>query len=211
MRSVFPIKSVSKPPSLAALESRTDDQLMADLRAGNHDALTVLFDRYHRLVLSIALRIVRDSGEAEDVMQNVFMDIFRSVAQFDPARGTTKMWLLQYAYQRAIKRREHLIARKFYSQEDIEDVENVLSHRGSSLGRFTQSELKRLLQEGLGTLGGAQKRVIELASYEGFTFKEIAEKTGESLVAVRHHYYRGLLKLRDFIARKPEMAKAVGE
>ena len=209
--SVFSIKRGPQPPLLGELERRSDDQLMADLRAGNHDALAVLFDRYHRLVLSIALRIVRDPGEAEDVMQNVFLDIFRSVAQFDPAKGSTKVWLLQYAYHRAINRRQHLISRSFYSQDDIEDVESVLPRGSSSFGNFAQPELRHLLQEGLATLGKPQKRVIELASYEGLTMKEIADKTGESLVAVRHHYYRGLEKLRLFIARRPELSEAVGE
>jgi RNA polymerase sigma-70 factor (ECF subfamily) len=184
---------------------------MWNLRAGNNDALAILFDRYHRLVLSIALKIVRDPGEAEDVTQNVFLDIFRSVAQFDPAKGTTKVWILQYAYHRAINRRQHLMARSFYSHENVDDLENVLNRRNSSLGEFSQSELRRLLHEGLATLSVAQRHVIELASYEGYSMKEIADKTGESLVAVRHHYYRGLQKLRSLILRKPELLKAVGE
>ena len=209
MHSAFPIKSGSQPSSLTQLENLSDAQLMADLRAGMNDALATLFDRYHRLVLSIALKIVRDPGEAEDVMQSVFLDIFRSVAQFDPAKGTTKVWVMQYAYHRAINRRQHLTARGFYNQESADDIENLLSR--SSFGSFSQPELRRLLQEGLATLGGAQRRVIELASYEGFSMKEIADKTGESLVAVRHHYYRGLQKLRSLILRKPELRKAVGE
>jgi RNA polymerase sigma-70 factor (ECF subfamily) len=205
VHSAFPIKSGSQPSSLTQLENLSDAQLMADLRAGMNDALATLFDRYHRLVLSIALKIVRDPGEAEDVMQSVFLDIFRSVAQFDPAKGTTKVWVMQYAYHRAINRRQHLTARGFYNQESADDIENLLSR--SSFGSFSQPELRRLLQEGLATLGGAQRRVIELASYEGFSMKEIADKTGESLVAVRHHYYRGLQKLRSLILRKPDSAR----
>jgi DNA-directed RNA polymerase specialized sigma24 family protein len=84
---------------------------------------SVLFDRYHRLVLSIAPKIVRDPGEAEDVMQSVFPEIFRSVAQFDPAKGTTKVWILQYAYHRAINRRQHLNAREFYDQTNLDEVD----------------------------------------------------------------------------------------
>src|SRR5262245_11829038 len=84
---------------------RLDDEgLMAALQAGAHDALAILFDRYHRLVFSIALRIVRDEGEAEDVTQIVFLDVFRAAAQFDGSKGTCKVWLLQYAYHRAISR-----------------------------------------------------------------------------------------------------------
>ena len=211
MKPLFSMMLGLQPSSLTALTRLSDEQLMAELRAGNNDALAVLFDRYHRLVLSIALRIVRDPGEAEDVMQTVFLDVFRSVAQFDPAKGSTKVWLLQYAYHRAINRRQHLIGRSFYSQEDIEEVASVLPQGRSSFGQLTTSELRRLVEEALATLGGVQKRVIELASYEGFTMREISDKTGDSLVAVRHHYYRGLEKLRSFIQRKCEQSKAAGE
>lgn len=183
---------------------------MAHLQAGCNDALGVLFDRYHRLVLSIALKIVRDPGEAEDVVQGVFLEIFRSVAQFDPSKGTTKVWILQYAYHRAINRRQHLSARSFYSQTNLETVENRVPETVSTLGRLTQVERKHLLREGLATLGGAQKRVIELATSNGLSMKEIADKTGDSLLNVRHHYYRGLQKLRSFVGRKPEMKKASG-
>src|SRR5712671_3222429 len=72
-----------------------DEVLLSCLRDGNHNALTVLFDRYHRLVLSIALRILRDAGEAEDITQSVFLEIFRSADQFDSDRGTVKIWILQ--------------------------------------------------------------------------------------------------------------------
>lgn len=183
---------------------------MAHLQAGRNDALAVLFDRYHRLVLSIALKIVRDSGEAEDVMQGVFLEIFRSVAQFDPSKGTTKVWILQYAYHRAMNRRQYLSARSFYSHANLETLENRVPETASTLSGLTQVELKNLLREGLATLSGAQKRVIKLAISNGLSMKEIADKTGDSLLNVRHHYYRGVQKLRSFVERKPEMKKAAG-
>ena len=71
--------------SVDQIKDLNDDEVMTHLQAGHGDALAVLFDRYHRLVLSIAVKIVRDPGEAEEVMQNVFLEIFRSAAQFDPA------------------------------------------------------------------------------------------------------------------------------
>src|SRR5271155_2497324 len=199
-----------QPPSFAELSHKDDGALMAHLQAGCNDALTVLYDRYHRLVLSIALKIVRDPGEAEDVMQTVFLEIFRSAAQFDPAKGTTKVWILQYAYHRAINRKQHLNARKFYSQTDLEEVENRVTEPAPTLGRFTQPELKHLLQQGLKTLNGPQKQVVELASYNGLSMKEIADKLGDSLSNVRHHYYRGLEKLRSFVGRTREKGKTAG-
>jgi RNA polymerase sigma-70 factor (ECF subfamily) len=78
----------SPPPmSYAELAKLTDEGVMVRLQLGQHDALAVLFDRYHRLVMNIALRILRDTGEAEDLMQSVFLEIFRSAAQFDPAKA----------------------------------------------------------------------------------------------------------------------------
>jgi len=77
------------------LNEQTDEQLAQTLMNGEQDALTVLFDRYHGLVYSIAFRIVRDSGEAEEVVQTVFLDFFRAQAKFDPNKGILKMWLLQ--------------------------------------------------------------------------------------------------------------------
>jgi RNA polymerase sigma-70 factor, ECF subfamily len=182
------------------MEHLTDDELMARLRAGEGDALAILFDRYHRLVLSIAVRIVRDAAEAEDVMQNVFLEIFRSVAQFDPAKGTTKTWILQYAYHRAINRRQQLNTRHFYRQVDIQEVENVAPGEASLLAKFSHHELKHLLSQGLSKLNGRQRTVLELASFDGLSMNEIADKTGESVSNVRHYYYRGLKKLRSLIA-----------
>jgi RNA polymerase sigma-70 factor (ECF subfamily) len=199
-----------QPPTFAELKGLNDAELMAHLQGGCHDALAALFDRYYRLVLSVALKIVRDPGEAEDVMQTVFLEIFRSVAQFDPGKGTTKVWILQYAYHRAINRKQHLNARKFYSQTDLEEVENRVPDTSPTLGRFTQPELKQLIQQGLRTLNDPQKRVVELASYEGLSMKEIADKTGDTLSNVRHHYYRGLQKLRSFVGHTPETRKGAG-
>jgi RNA polymerase sigma-70 factor (ECF subfamily) len=134
-------------------------------------------------------------------MQTVFLEIFRSVAQFDPAKGSLKVWLLQYAYHRAINRKQHLNRRSFYSQQSIEELEPFLPAKHTTLSKFAPAELNRLMQQGLATLDQPQKRVVELASYEGLSMKEIADKTGESLSNVRHHYYRGLQKLRSFITK----------
>ena len=186
------------PKSFARFGGLSDEDLMAHLQAGNQDALAVLFDRYHRLVLSTALRIVREPGEAEDVMQSVFLEIFRSAAQFDPAKGSTKVWILQYAYHRSINRRHYLNLRGFYEHtEDSDSLQRTLrAPSGESLGML---ESARLVQEALGCLNKMQKRTLELAFFEGLTMHEIAEKTGESFANVRHHYYRGLEKLRSLL------------
>ncbi len=184
---------------------------MANLQSGCNDALDVLFHRYHRLIYSITLKILRDPGEAEDVMQNVFLEVFRTVAQFDPAKGSTKGWLVQYAYHRAINRRQYLAARGYYCQAEIKDVEPLVAQNESGIGKFAPAEMKLLLKKGLAILGATQRRVIELATFEGLTMKEIARETGESLVNVRHHYYRGLEKLRHVVLEAPPRKGLSGE
>lgn len=188
------------------LQRLPDDQLMVCLQQGQSDALAVLFDRYQRLILTIALRIVRDRGEAEDVTQTVFLDIYRAVAQFDPSKGNTKVWLMQYAYNRAINRRQHLQSREFYRSADLEEVYARPSEIRAVLG-LSSPEVGELVRKALAALPKEQRAVIEMASYEGFSMQEIAERTGASLANVRHHYYRGLHKLRSLISventRKP--------
>jgi RNA polymerase sigma-70 factor, ECF subfamily len=184
---------------LAQLQSLSDEQLMASLQQGQSDALAVLFDRYQKLVLSIALKIVRDPGEAEDVTQTVFLDIYRAVAQFDPRKGNTKVWLMQYAYHRAINRRQHLLGREFYKSAELEEVDPRPVEANATFG-LSPSETKALVRQSMNALSDTQKSVIEMACYEGLSMREIAERTGDSFASVRHHYYRGLQKLRSLIS-----------
>ena len=190
-----------KKLSWTDLQGVEDPELIRLLLSGNHDALAVIVDRYQRLVFSVALRIVKDEGEAEDVVQIVFTDIFKRAEQFDVSRGTLKMWLLQYAYSRSINRRHHLEQRHFYSQVDVEDLDPL----GSSAGRnrsvgLSTAEVGRLLEQAIHSLKPNQQTAIALVYFEGLTLEEAAQRTGETLAAIRHHYYRGLMKLREFIS-----------
>jgi DNA-directed RNA polymerase specialized sigma24 family protein len=97
-----------------------DEDLTRQVIQGSQDAMVVLFDRYHQLVFDVALRIVRDPGEAEDVVQTVFLDVFRAMANFDSRKGILKVWLLQYAYHRALHRKRHLVSNHFYRWENLE-------------------------------------------------------------------------------------------
>lgn len=184
---------------MGQLQHLSDEQLMTLLQEGRADALAILFDRYQKLVLSIALKIVRDPGEAEDVTQTVFLDVFRAVAQFDPKKGSTKVWLMQYAYHRAINRRQHLQGREFYNNAELEELETRPVEARRVLG-LSSPETKALVRQSMGMLSDRQKSVIEMACYEGLSMREIAERTGDSFVTVRHHYYRGLQKLRSVIS-----------
>jgi RNA polymerase sigma-70 factor (ECF subfamily) len=178
----------------------TDEEVMEQLRNGNPDALPILFDRFHRLVLKIALRILRDPGEAEDVMQDIFLEIFNKAGQFDPAKGKTKTWILQYAYHRSLSRRQYLTLRNFYDRHQTTELEVVESNRVDVSWRgLTFQEWRRVIEQGLATLNEKQRKTIELACFQGLLLSEIAERTKESLANVRHHYYRGLQTLRKFL------------
>jgi RNA polymerase sigma-70 factor, ECF subfamily len=185
---------------LAELKRVSDEHLMVCLQDGRGDALAVLFDRYEKLVLSIALKIVRDPGEAEDVTQTVFLDIFRAVAQFDPQRGNAKVWLMQYAYHRAINRRQHLQRRAFYKSEELEEAVESRPVKAHATFGLSSAEAKQLVRQSMAALSDAQKSVIEMACYEGLSMQEIADRTGDSFANVRHQYYRGLKKLRSLIS-----------
>ena len=178
----------------------SDEDLMEQLRNGQPDALPILFDRFHRLVLKIALRILRDPGEAEDVMQDIFLEIFNKADRFDRTKGSAKTWILQYAYHRSLSRRQYLALRNFYDRHKTTEIEIAESNSIDIVWRgLTFLEWRRVIQQGLATLTDKQRKTLELACFQGLLLSEIAERTRESLPNVRHHYYRGLKALRKFL------------
>jgi RNA polymerase sigma-70 factor (ECF subfamily) len=196
----------------ADLARLPDEQLMLHVKSGHDDALAVLFDRYHRLVLSVGYKILRDLGEAEDLMQAVFLEFYRTAAQFDPVRGSAKTWLLQYAYHRSMNRRKYLRRRNFYGQGEMEEAIQLPDTDGPSVaGVFSTVEARKILSGAIQGLNAAQRKTIQMAYFEGMTLREIAETTGEPMGNVRHHYYRGLRRLRELVTegRAPGKEKLV--
>src|ERR1700733_5386609 len=108
-----------------ALEGLPDPELVRLLLAGNHDAMTVIFDRYWRLVMSVALRILHDADEAEDVAQTVFTEFYRKAELFDASKGNLRNWLLQYSYGRSFNQKRRLRAHGFFEQFDVDHVEKA--------------------------------------------------------------------------------------
>jgi RNA polymerase sigma-70 factor (ECF subfamily) len=181
----------------AELLALSDEQLAAETQAGNTDAFAVIFRRYHRLVHLVALRVLRDAGEAEDLTQTVFLEIYRKMGQFDPARGTLKVWLLQLTQCRSINRRNFLIVRRFHDHVELsaaEEERELWSPR-----RAPVQENNHVTNEVLSALPEAQRETIRLYFFEGLSLKEIAERRAETFSNVRHHYYRGLERLRFFL------------
>src|SRR6266849_7563625 len=167
----------------------SDEELMQYVTSGHHDALAILFERYHRLVFDVAVRIVRDPGEAEEVVQTVFLDIYRAMANFDSRKGIPRVWILQYAYHRALHRKRHLVSNHFYHWEELESAVEV-GVRRSLAGELP--EIVRLAEQMLEKLKPRQRAVLEMTYYEGLTAEEIANRLGETAHVVRHDLHRGL-------------------
>jgi RNA polymerase sigma-70 factor (ECF subfamily) len=195
--------SLVSPSRLHTDESAaiSDAELMRLVASGQHDALTSIFDRYYRLVFSVAIRIVRDPGEAEEVVQTVFLDIFKSAAKFDPAKGILKVWLLQYAYHRALRRKRHLVANRFYHWEDLEVAIELGSAR---ILPGEPPEIVRLVEQMLAKLKPRQRAAVEMTYYEGLTAAEIADRLNESVHAIRHDLHRGIARLRAAVESENE-------
>ena len=187
------------PRSGAELQQLNDEDLMRCLQSGNNDALAILFERYRRLVFSVALKVIGNVGEAEDAMQSVFLEAYRLAAQFDPTRGTAKVWLLQFAYHRSMNHRRRLECRDFYHSIEVGD----LPDEAEPLVQSPNTDQQRLLVEALEHLPSDQAKVIQMACLEGFSFREIAAATGQSLGNVRHYYYRGIERLRAVVKQAP--------
>jgi RNA polymerase sigma-70 factor, ECF subfamily len=186
------------------IRSPLEADLMREVATHNQEAFALIFERYYRLVLVTALRILGDIGEAEDIAQSVFLEIYRKAAQFDPSRGSLKNWILQYAYHRTINRKNYLSVRHFYDHPG-EQTNSQLQPWETTVVPATQ-EARLLLAEALAVLNQHQRQVLQMVFYEGLDLHEIATQIGQTFSNVRHHYYRGLLRLRESLTtRKNEL------
>lgn len=187
----------------------SDEELLEQVGHGAKGALGTLFRRYARSVRNVAQRILRDGPEADDLLQDVFLFIIRKAALFDRTKGSAQSWIFQVTYHRAFNRRHYLTAREHYRALQLD--EEILgpaelaaeTPNGSTTvdGIFGQE----LLAKCKTYLSPEQLRTLELFFFEGYTLKEIAELTGQSLANVRSYYYRGLERLRKFLT--PDKAR----
>ena len=185
-------------PSSLLTES-SDEQLMEMLKAHETEALGILFNRYCRLVFNIACKIVRDRAEAEDVMQQVFVEVYVDAAKFDRDRGTFKTWLLQYAYHRSINRRKYLNTRGLYDVTAAHPTTPEIANPAPQRAGLSSQDWANVIRQALQQLHEKERQAIELACFEGLEFPEIARQMCESLPNARNRFYRGLKKLRALI------------
>jgi RNA polymerase sigma-70 factor, ECF subfamily len=176
-----------------------DEQVMDRICAGDSSALTFLLDRYSRLVLGIANRILHDHGEAEDVVQDVFFQVYQKAHQFDPSRGTAKAWIVQIAFHKTLDRKSYLNRTGFYNGVEVETSCDALRD-DTDLDRELGAKLNRVqLEKAFSELSDMQRRTLELYFFEGLALTDITGRLNESKANIRHHFYRGLERLRESV------------
>jgi RNA polymerase sigma-70 factor, ECF subfamily len=164
-------------------------EMIAGIRDGREAAMAQLYDRYSGIVYSVALRVLGDTGAAEDVMQEIFMQLWRKPESFDANRGSLAAWLAVIARHRAID-----ALRKRKPETDISDVVIALDlDLEAEAGRKIAIEKVR---GALASMPADQRKAVELAFFEGLTHSEVAARTGEPLGTVKTRIRSALQTLR---------------
>jgi len=152
-----------------------------------------LYDRYSSVVYAVSLRVLGDTGAAEDVLQDVFMQLWRNPAAFDASRGNLGAWLAVIARNRAID-----ALRRRRPENDIADV--VVSVEPDLASEAERARHMEKVRGILGSMPDAQRSALEMAYFEGLSHTEIAAKTGEPLGTIKTRIRTGLLTLRKAFA-----------
>src|ERR1700756_849116 len=185
----------------------SDEALVAEVCLESREALAILFHRYARHVRGIALRVLKDACEADDLVQDVFLLIHRFCRTFDRSKGSAQFWILQMTYRRAISRRRYLNSRHFYTRVELEDqAVQIAESRSGQFDDTVDHLLAELdLQKMFGMLSEDQQKTLRLHFIEGYTLDEIAKMLGQTKGNVRHPSFRWLERLRRliFAAKSP--------
>jgi RNA polymerase sigma-70 factor (ECF subfamily) len=174
-----------------------DAELLRQITAGNRAAFGQFYDRHATLMYSIAFQILRDSGEAEDVLQETFVQIWEKAKNFNPELGKSSSWVAVLVRNKAIDRVRTLQRRSRLAEEA--GAESALANEFSETVNETihGREKANLIQSAITELPAEQRQAIELAFFSGLTQNEISEKLHQPLGTVKARIRRGLLKLRD--------------
>jgi RNA polymerase sigma-70 factor (ECF subfamily) len=180
----------------------SDEYLVSKLQLGEREALAELFKRHSTAVYHVGRKILRDSGEADDLVQEVFLYVCQKCEHFESSRGSARSWIFQIAYTQAFLRRRKLKSIGFYSSAIADDPRRVepyddlhADYDYTVEGVFGRNRWKK----GVEDLTQDQRETFRLHFFEGYTFAEIAEKLGQSYANIRNHHYRGLEKLRKYV------------
>jgi RNA polymerase sigma-70 factor, ECF subfamily len=163
--------------------------LISAIRSGDENAMAQLYDRYSPIVYSVALRVLGDTAAAEDILQEVFMQLWRNPELFDSTRGNLGAWLAVIARNRSID-----ALRKRRPESDVTDV--LVSVEPDLAGEADRTRAMEKVRGALSKMPSAQRAALEMAYFEGLTHTEIASKTGEPLGTIKTRIRGGLLSLR---------------
>jgi RNA polymerase sigma-70 factor (ECF subfamily) len=166
-----------------------DSALLQRIRQGDQTAMAEVFDRYGRAVYSVALRILKDSGHAEDVMQEIFFQIWRNSDSFVQGRGSLGAWLMVVARNRSID-----LLRRRKPTDSVDEV--VLASSTNLAVEAEHNAMIEKVQKVLGELPAEQQKSMEMAFFEGLSHSEIAERTGDPLGTVKTRIRLALITLR---------------
>ena len=186
------IFSVSDP----AVQDR-DVELLRNIVAGNRPAFSEFYDLYSGLLFSIALKILNDSREAEDVVQEVFLQIWNRADSFDPALGKPSTWAATLARNKAIDRIRASQRRSRLLEAAAQEVTEEDSTQPAANETVHGREKAQLIRSAVNDLPSEQRNAIEMAFFSGLTQDEISQKLNEPLGTIKARIRRGMLKLRD--------------
>lgn len=176
----------------ASAESASDGILMSAIRARNQDAMAQLYDRYSSLVYAVALRVLGETAAAEDVLQEIFMQLWRNPESFEAARGGLAPWLAVITRNRAVDQ-----LRKRRPQSDLSEV--IVAVESDLAVDADRRRVAQTIRGILQQMSPVQRSALEMAYFEGYSHSEISQKTGEPLGTIKTRIRTGLLQLRKAI------------
>ena len=174
----------------------TDEHLMAMVQQREEQALGHLYDRYSGVVKSVVMKTIHNEAESDDLLQEIFMEVWNRSASFDPQKGRPLGWLITLSRRRAIDR---LRKREAYQRAEerlkVEVEQQPDAWTVHPEDELIHGDVREVLQRILETLPPAQKQAIELAFYKGMSQREIATHTGIPLGTIKTRLELGLKKI----------------
>jgi len=190
----MPTPSRFQPVGARSAEAEIDLRLLERLAASDLKAAGELYDRYASVVLGLARRILRNDEDAEDVVQEVFSQAWRTAARFDAGRGSVAAWLIMIARSRAIDRLRSRAGRPEHASDHDPDL--MPSQMPGPSDQLLRNERADHVREALFALPGPQRTALELAYFEGLSQSEIARRLAEPLGTVKTRIRSALMTLR---------------
>ena len=190
-----PVRAAERPVVPAAYARATaaeDERLLERVRARDQQAMAELFDRYGGMVYSVALRVLKDPGHAEDVMQDIFFQVWVNPRAFVSSRGALGAWLLVVARNRAID-----ALRKRRPSDPVDDV--VLPAKTNLASEAECNTIMEKVRVVMSGLPADQQKSLQLAFFEGLSHSEIAARTGDPLGTVKTRIRTALMSVRKAI------------